>query len=85
VVEQYREEHEQQEKRERLIEAGLGEIYPHLQKLEREYEFDEGLFTLEQELKPAIREALEEELEGDESAEEVAKLVKRFVRDELGV
>ena len=85
VVEQYRQEHEQQEKKERLIETGLQQIYPYLQKLEREGEFDKSTWTLEQEIKQPIRERLEDELSGNEPEEQVRNRVRRLVREELGL
>jgi hypothetical protein len=85
VVAQYKEEQERKEARERLIEAGLGEIYGYVQRLEQKWKFDKSTWSLSEELKPPIREALEEELEGDESAEEVAGLVRRLVRRELNL
>jgi len=83
VITEYKEEHERKEAKERLIEAGLGEIYGYVQRLEQDWEFDKSTWSLSEELKPAIREALEEELEGDEPREEVVKRVRRLVRQEL--
>ena len=83
VVAQYKEEQERKEARERLIEAGLGEIYGYVQRLEQKWKFDKSTWSLSEELKPPIREALEEELEGDEPREEVVKRVRCLVRQEL--
>lgn len=83
VIAEYKEEHERKEAKERLVEAGLGEIYGYLQRLEQKWEFDQSTWSLSEELKPAIREALEEELEGDEPREEVVKRVRHLVRQEL--
>jgi hypothetical protein len=83
VVAEYKEEHERKEAKERLIEAGLGEIYGYVQRLEQDWVFDKSTWSLTEELKPAIREALEEELEGDEPREEVLKLLRDLVRQEL--
>ena len=83
VIAEYKQEQDRKEAKERLIEAGLGEIYGHVQRLEQDWEFDKSAWSLAEELKPAIREALEEELEGDESKEEVVKRVRRLVRQEL--
>jgi hypothetical protein len=83
VIAEYNEEHERKEAKERLVEAGLGEIYGYVQRLEQEWRFDKSTWSLSEELKPAIREALEEELEGDEPREEVVKRVRCLVRQEL--
>ncbi|MBI3695329.1 MAG: hypothetical protein HY238_10905 [Acidobacteria bacterium] len=83
AIQPFLDDHARREKKARLIEPGLREIYPYLLKLERGWEFDKSAWTLDDELKPTIREALEEELEGDESAEQVAGLVRRLVREEL--
>ncbi|MGB9454975.1 MAG: hypothetical protein WCB12_02965 [Bryobacteraceae bacterium] len=83
VVAQYKEEQDRKEAMERLIEAGLGEIYGYVQRLEQKWKFDKSTWSLSEELKPAIREALEEELEGDESTQAVVTRVRRLVRQEL--
>jgi hypothetical protein len=83
VIAECKEEHERREAKESLIQAGLAEIYGHVQRLEQDWVFDESTWSLTEKLKPAIREALEEELEGDEPREEVVKRVRRLVRQEL--
>jgi len=83
VIAEYKEEHERTEAKERLVEAGLGEMYGYVQGLGQKWEFDQSTSSLCEELKPAIREALEEELEGDEPREEVVKRVRHLVREEL--
>jgi hypothetical protein len=40
---------------------------------------------VEQEIREAIRKALWEELNGKETPGEVAKIVRRLVREELGI
>ena len=83
AIQPFLDSHAQREKRERLIEDGLREIYPYLQKLEQEWEFDKSTWTLEQDLKPAIRKQLAEELSGSEPEEQVKGRVRRLVREEL--
>ena len=59
VIAEYKDEQGRKDAKERLIEAGLAEIY--VQRLERDWEFDQSTWSLTEDLKPAIREALEEE------------------------
>jgi len=74
IVERYKRVHEREEKKQRLVEDALHEIYPYLLKLDRKWEFDKSAWGLGQDLTPAIREALAEELQGD---------VRRLVREVL--
>ena len=83
IVGECKRDHEREKNKQRLIADGLRGIWPYLQKLERDYKFDEGLFTLDRELQQDLRPVLEDELEGDESPEQVAGLVRRLVREEL--
>src|SRR5579871_2550671 len=85
VVDRVNKAHERYQQKERLIDDGLGEIYRYIQRLEKDYEFDKGAYSLEQEIREPIRKALWEEVTGKETAEHVAGIVRRLVREELEI
>jgi hypothetical protein len=68
-----------------LVDDGLREIYRYIQRLEKDYKFDKGAYSLEGEIREPVRKALWEELTGKETAEQVAGIVRRLVRDELEI
>ncbi len=85
IVERVKKAQERHQQKERLIDDGLSEIYRYIQRLEKNYEFDKGTYSLEQEIRDPIRKALWEEITGKETAEHVAGIVRRLVREELEI
>jgi hypothetical protein len=83
VVESATKTHKRHQQKESLIDDGLREIYRYIQQLEDDYEFDNGAYSLEQEIREPIRQALWEELTGKEKPEQVAGIVRRLIREEL--
>ena len=78
--------HEQRQRKAQLIAGALPEIYPHLVRLERNWDFEgKTAWTLAQEFTAPIRERLESELTGEEPPDQVLKLVRRLVRAQLDV
>ena len=72
-------------KKEKLIEIGLGEIFPYLPRLSSESRFSGGASTTQSKIKPAIRQHLETALTGDEVVAYAAEKVRFLVRHELGI
>ncbi len=85
IVVPYRKAHERHQQKERLIDDGLNEIYRYIQRSEKDYEFDKGAYSMEQEIREPIRKALWEEVTGKETADHVAGIVRRLVREELEI
>ncbi len=81
-----REHQEEQAEEQRIVdlaEIGVSAIFAYLQALNKKYEFEKSIWTIERELKDPVREGLRDELEGDESHDEVRKLAHRIIREEL--
>ncbi len=86
VIEHFRGVHQKNERKARLIESGLLQIFPYLEKLKEDWEFDgKSTFQLAQELVRPIREFLEQELVGTETEDRVASLTRLGVRRKLGI
>jgi hypothetical protein len=87
VVDGIRKKHEEQARIGTLIERGLREVHPYIQRLVQkgllELEHRETAYSVAETLKKEVREALEDELEGTETEEDVKKLVYEIVRDEF--
>ncbi len=83
IIEQCKADHEREKNKQRLIEAGLQQVYGYIRKFHKECDCGKSDYTLEREIKPAVRQALQEELDGGEDAEELARLTRRLVREEL--
>jgi hypothetical protein len=85
VIERCQRIHERREQKSRLIDFGVRQIRPFVNKLTADYEFDADAYTIEHELEEPIREILAEELRGEETDDQVASLVRRSVREELDI
>lgn len=85
VVARFQAIHERRERRSRLIDSGVRQIRPYVDKLTAEYEFDADAYTIARDLEEPIREVLDEELRGDETDDQVAAIVRRSVREELDI
>lgn len=84
VIERYRRDHEKQERRTRLIEFGVRQILPYLNKMVVDgWELDDTAYIVARDLERPIREVLAQELEGNEAEDRVSSLVRALVRDEL--
>ena len=83
VIEGFRRLYEQHEQKNRLIDSGLRQIRPYLDKLTTDWEFDKDTFTLARELEKPIRAVLEAELVGHEAEDAVAIIVRRVVKRTL--
>ena len=77
--------HKRKENKKRTIDDALCTIYPYLQELSKEWEFETTIWALAEELKKPIRRRLEIELTGGESIEQVRKRVRSLVRKELNI
>lgn len=80
--------HERRQKKEGLIDHAVSEIYRYILKLENDFEFDKGAYSLEQEIREPIRKALWEELKGKETLptpEQMIGIVRRLVREKLDI
>jgi excisionase family DNA binding protein len=77
--------HERRERKSRLIDSGVRQIRPYVDKLTMEYEFDADAYTIARDLEEPIREVLAEELRGDETDDQVAVIVRRGVREEFDI
>lgn len=69
----------------RLIERGVRQIRPYVEKLMRDWEFDETTEKVTRDLEAPLRAFLQEKLNGTEDEEQVALLVHRKVRTELDI
>jgi excisionase family DNA binding protein len=85
VIVKFQAIHERRERKSRLIDSGVRQIRPYVDKLAVDYEFDADAYTIARDLEEPIRETLAEELRGDETDEQVATLVRRSVREELDI
>jgi hypothetical protein len=85
VIERYRHIHERHEQKGRLIDGGLRQIRPYLDKLTEDWEFEKSTFEISRELKEPIQMFLERELDGSETEDRVSALVRRGVREELDI
>jgi hypothetical protein len=85
ILRRHQAAHRRAEAKRGLIETGLKQIYPELLRMEREWQFDQSILQVEEEIRPMIRSALEQEIDGGESREEVARLVGRFVWREVKI
>ena len=84
VVARFQRRHERQERKSYLINSGLRQIRPYLDRLiSQDWEFDADVQTVARDLEEPIREILAEELLGDETDDQVAALVRDAVREEL--
>jgi excisionase family DNA binding protein len=84
AIKPYLERHAERKHREDQIMSGLGEVFPYLLKLEAEKRLgSKNAYTLKCELEPKIRKRLEE-LDQD-TPEQLTKIVRRLVREALGV
>jgi hypothetical protein len=87
VADRIKQEHERQRRIETLIEGGLREIYPYVQRLvdcgRVELERGETVYSVVEGFKEVIRQGLKEDLKGAESAEDVKRLAQESVREEL--
>ena len=64
VIEDFRRLYEQHEQKTRMIDSGLRQIRPYLDKLSADWEFPKDTFTLARELEDPIRTVLERNLPG---------------------
>jgi hypothetical protein len=71
--------------KERLLEVGLAAIYPYLQELGTEWEFDKNSRNLIHDLEPLVVQRLNDALTGDESNEHVTDLVRQIVWHKLEI
>jgi hypothetical protein len=78
-------EHEKRHAIEQLADRALDGLYAYLSRLGTEYKFDKPLWTLQDELKPAVQASLIDTLTGGETLDEASKLMRRRVRRELGL
>jgi excisionase family DNA binding protein len=86
AIKPYFEKHAERKRKEDQITSGLHEVFPYLLKLEAENRLgSKRAYTLKCELEPKIRKQLEAEMKGQEPPEHVTKLVRRIVREALGV
>ena len=86
VIVRFQAIHERRERKSRLIDSGVRQIRPYVDKLTTDYEFDADAYTIARDLEEPIREVLDEgELRGDETADQVAAIVRRAVREELDI
>jgi len=81
---QFRVEHQRLEQRQRLIESGVRQIWPYVDKLSAKWEFDQSTYALARELEKPVRAGLEQELRGSEDSEEVDSWVRRLVASRAG-
>jgi predicted site-specific integrase-resolvase len=88
VVNRIRQEQEQEKRFAALVDCGIREVYPYVQRLVRrglvELEDRETAFSIAADLKDVVRETLDE-LDGIETEEEVKKLVHDVVSEELDI
>jgi hypothetical protein len=65
-----------------LVAAGLQAIYPHAQRLLRQFDYDqtESALQVEMRVKPEIREILEQGLTGNEDEQEVVRWVYQLMK-----
>src|SRR5262249_4183198 len=89
VAERITKEKEAEKRRASLIEDGVREVYPYLQRLvdsgRVELEPGETTYSVAESFKNAVRNGLKEELQAGDMAEEAKKLAQRIVRDELDI
>lgn len=85
VVTRFNRINDRQQRKSRLIDSGLREIRPYVDRLMQEWEFDEDAYAIARDLEEPIRAVLAEELRGDEADAQVASLVRRCVREELDI
>jgi len=87
AVDKIQKEHDEHQRIKAIIERGLREIQPYVQRLvERrrlELELMETTFSVARILEEPVRQELEAELDGSETDEDVRKLVHEIVRDEF--
>jgi hypothetical protein len=75
----------QRKRKEELITVGIQQILPSIQRLEKEWDFEETARTLNREISDSVRDMLKAELTGGETQDELAKKVRRLVRRELDI
>lgn len=89
VVERISKEKDTQKRIAGLIEDGVREVYPYVQKLvdggRVELDPGETTYSVAEGFKTAVRNGLKEELEANDTSDEAKKLAQRIVRDELGM
>jgi uncharacterized protein YabN with tetrapyrrole methylase and pyrophosphatase domain len=85
VMEHFRVIYEREERKTRLVTSGLSQIRRYLDKLMTNWEFDRSTDTVARELQEPIRDFLKRELDGGENEDVVASLVRRRIRQELGI
>jgi hypothetical protein len=87
IADRIRKEHEQQRQINLLVESGLLETQPYLQRLidsgRVELKRGETTYSAAESFRDAVRQGLRKELDGTESGEDVRRLVQRIVREEL--
>ena len=87
VADRIKKEHEQERRIEALVDGGLRETQPYVQRLvdsdRVELERGETVYSVAESFREAVRRGLREDLDGTESAEDVKLLVQGIVRQEL--
>ncbi|MGA2185132.1 MAG: hypothetical protein ABSH47_19105 [Bryobacteraceae bacterium] len=87
IADRIRKKQERQRRIEALIEDGLREIHPYVQRLvdsgRVELERGETAYSVAESFRNPVRQSLREELEGTEGGEDLKRLVQRIVREEL--
>jgi len=82
----FRDAHAWQERKLERTEGALREIYPYIGRLEARYDFgSKTARTLEMEIRSSIRDELQRELTGRESPDQATRIVRRLVREALGI
>jgi hypothetical protein len=79
VIDQYQRKHKKLEQKQRLIEGGVGQIRPYLDRLSKDWKFDKSLFEIARELEGPVRATLQREIDGSETDEQVAAKVRQCV------